>query len=129
MSADRTAATPPALVGDARQVNYDIRAPDGGLRPAVEAYLSGSVQFIDMTISSGPGHLVSVRVYPERDKVRADSRRNGLVHIFAATAFRLEDGDEVGPPLMASGRVNLQVTHAPLEAGKLGLLFNEGDPL
>jgi hypothetical protein len=58
-----------------------------------------------------------------------DSKRKDLFHIFGATCYPLVDGEETGPGIMCSGFVNTQVTIAPLQTGKLQLLFTEGDPL
>lgn len=130
MRADRTAAPSPGNQGEDKQVEYDIRAPAGGLRREVEAFIGDDERrYFDLTISLGPGHRKTVRVFPDRDMVHRDSTRQDLIHLFAATCFEVVDGEMTGPGLMCSGYVNLQVTHAPLETGKLRILFTEGDQL
>lgn len=128
LSADRTAAPSPGNQGE-KQVDYDIRAPDGGLRREVDDYLEGAREYLDLQISSGRGHRAEVRVFPDRQTVRRDTGRHDLVHLYAATCYQLVDGEITGSALMCSGRINTQVTSAPLETGKLNILFEEGDPL
>ncbi|HKX73684.1 MAG TPA: hypothetical protein VJM32_06700 [Candidatus Saccharimonadales bacterium] len=130
MSADRTSASSSGNQGEDTQISYDIRAPVGGLRDAVQALIGNDARrFIDLAISSGPGHRAEVRVYPHADMLHPDSTREDLFHIFGATCYPLVDGKETGPGISCSGYVNTQVTIAPLETGKLRLLFTEGDPL
>jgi hypothetical protein len=128
LSADRTSVPSPGDQGGT-QVDYDIRSPEGGLRQQVDAYLAGVQQYLDLTISSGRGHRVAVRLFPNRDTVHQDTARANLVHIFGGTCYRLVDAEVTGPALICSGRVNLEVTTAPLETGKLHVLFEKGDPL
>jgi hypothetical protein len=130
LSADRTSASSSDNQGEDTQISYDIRAPDGGLRKAVQDFIDDDARrFIDLAISSGPGHRVEVRVYPHTDMLHPDSKREDLYHLFGATCYQLVDGQETGPGINCSGYVNTQVTIAPLETGKLRLLFTEGDPL
>lgn len=112
------------------QVDYDIRAPAGGFRQVVEDFLGDeSHRFIDLVVSAERGRTHTVRMYPNRETVYRDSTSDDLIHFSGGTCYVLVNGEETGLPHMCSGRVNLQIKSKMWEAGKLGILFEEGDPL
>lgn len=130
MSADRTTASSPVTQGDVQQVDYDVRAPKGGLRQLVEEFLSDPRRHhIDLTVSKGRGHRATVRVFPSRNTITRSSHAPDIVFFHGGTCFVVKDGKETGSALTCSGRVNLEVTIEKAEAGKLGVLHTKGESL
>lgn len=129
MSADRTTASSPVTQGDV-QVDYDVRAPEGGLRQLVEEFLSDDQRhYIDLTVSKGRGHFVTIRVFPDRGSIVRHSQTPDLVFFHGGTCYVVQDGELTGRALTCSGRVNLEVTIRNAEAGKVGILHTKGESL
>lgn len=108
------------------QVDYDIRAPEGGLRTALEAFLPRDPHteptglYIDVTVSLRRGHTRVVRIYPARLMSRWGKEMPDVFFFDEGDCVLL--GNEAGPTWSCSGRINTQVTN-PTETGKLGILF------
>lgn len=104
---------------------YDVRCPSGGqgLNTAVDAFMIGTFDHIDLTLNAAGRRQVSVRVFPDRRYTERDSTR-ALLHMWEGTCVLLDgEENEVGPRFICVGRLHLQVTDAPLEAGKLQICF------
>lgn len=132
MSADRTAAAPlPAPLGNGpSQVDYNVRAPAGGLRQLVEAFLADPhIRFIDFDLSTGRGKFATVRVFPDRDMIVRSTTTPDLVFFHSGICYVVVDGEETGPALTCSGNVNLEVTIGKATAGSFGILHTQGETL
>lgn len=125
MSSD---APPPSTMKDGRrQQEYDIRAPEGGMRAAINNFESGTVEYIDLVISKRRGQFIHVRIFRMRSLVRWDTRRPMLFRIDGGECAQIADNEVITPLRPCSGWINTEVTTSPLPTGKLSILFNQGE--